>query len=244
MPRRALVRDLVSEQVGRLPEVVLQAAQSQRGGLGRGHRENRRARGARYDPLSPARTIGHPRTSWAGESITKSRRSVILRSCALEAPQAGQVRPLEHPSARLSAAGGKPIPCDGPRAPCPRGGPSPSRLTLEPGDALPVAGRARARRTSGLVRRRDEQPNRRASFFSVITCLQIWRFSFVSQIPALRIGRPEYPFRSPGVTSTEWQTSPIPRISSLMVSPDRCCRGPGQSFGGKHGSVSSARLIH
>jgi hypothetical protein len=32
MLRRALVRDLVSEQVGRLPEVVLHAAQSQRAG--------------------------------------------------------------------------------------------------------------------------------------------------------------------------------------------------------------------
>jgi hypothetical protein len=31
------VRDLVAKEVGRLPEVVLEAAQGQRDGLGRGH---------------------------------------------------------------------------------------------------------------------------------------------------------------------------------------------------------------
>ena len=71
---------------------------------------------------------------------------------------------------------------------------------------------------------------------------------FTAVVKRLLLGRtserPEYPFWPPRVTTAEWQTSPILRTRSRILRPGRCCRSRGRSFGGKHGSRCSARLIH
>jgi hypothetical protein len=62
-------------------------------------------------------------------------------------------------------------------------------------------------------------------------------------IPAIpAFGRPEYPFRSPRVTTSEWETSLIPRSSTRTHRP-RCRRSLRHCFGGRRGSSSSEPLI-
>jgi hypothetical protein len=111
----------------------------------------------------------------ATERVTEPRRSVILRSCALEAPQADQVRPVGTAAAVLSAAGGKPIPWRWTSCPCPRGGQSPSQLTLEPGDALPLSttfrgSRAREKRVASCGDRSTTFRGSRAREKRVASC--------------------------------------------------------------------------